>query len=385
MRRVVFAAALLGSSLILVPTPTRASLYAPDEPYAIPVGTDGKATPLPFPEFKRRLVVLTNALLEPKKGEKDNPDREPFLKRVADRKKVAKLAAPEAAALAVDLLRVGKADDALNLLGPRTADRRPDYFVFSALGHIHAARGEWAEALRYHQEGQLDTKMPAEVKGLSKQQRDWWEKLDAEYVPHYYRVRKDEADARAGMTPAEREKADANEEPLPLFPLPGDGGAKPPVKFVNDKGEYQPGALAAAEKAKLPADAIAAVQQMLFWTPSDTRLYWLLGELYAASGDLSAARAVLVSCVDDRKHGNRKALMAHRHVVMAADDARPKPVAPEDVALGQPEAPPPGPQETPISMKTVLIYFGVIGLLAAFALVRTIARRARGGNCGPVG
>src|SRR5207249_8586641 len=36
-------------------------------------------------------------------------------------------------------------------------------------------------------------------------------------------------------------------------------------------------------------EAIALVQQLLLWLPDDTRLYWLLGELYRADGDLKAA------------------------------------------------------------------------------------------------
>ena len=51
-----------------------------------------------------------------------------------------------------------------------------------------------------------------------------------------------------------------------------------PVRFANDGGIYQPGALATAERAKLPPDAIAIVQQLLLWYPTDSRLYWLLGE-----------------------------------------------------------------------------------------------------------
>lgn len=385
MRRVVFAAAVLGSvaGLVLVAGTGRASLYSPEEPFAVPVGADGKATPLPFPEFKRRLGVLGNARVEPKKGEKDNSDREPFLKRIAERKKIARPAAPEAAALAADLYRVGRLDEALNLL---KSLRRPDYFAFATLGHIRAARGEWADALATY-EDQRDTKMPAGVKGLTKPQRDWWERLDAEYVPHFYRTRKDEEEARLRLTPAEREKAAETEAPLPLFPLPGEGEPRAAVRFVNEKGEYQPGVIAAAEKAKLPPDAIAVVQQLLLWMPTDTRLYWLLGELYAASGDVVVASQILDDCTWGRQYGNRAVLMAHRQALMAAAKAAPTPATPEDAPLGQPDAPadaPGGDPAPPISMQTVLIYFGVVGLIALLALVRTLGRRAKDG-CGPVG
>ncbi|MBA4067001.1 MAG: hypothetical protein C0501_25485 [Isosphaera sp.] len=356
----------------------RASLYTPDDPrFAVPVAADGTPTPLPFDEFKRRLAVLTNALNE----KLDTPDRQAFLKRVADREKQPKRSRDETAALAADLLRVGRVDQALNVLGPRTTD----YFGVAALAHAHAVRGDWGEALR-HYEGLLDAEMPAEVKGLSKGQRDWWANLDAGYVPHLYRVRRREADARVGLSPAEREQTDAAEEVLPLFPLPGRGGKADPVRFVNARGEYEPGVLAPAEKAKLPPDAIAVVQQLLLWHPGETRLYWLLAELYAAAGDPDAAYKILDECTWGRSYGNRKVLVAHRQAVRAAADARPRPAAPEDAVIGAtPDpAPPPPPVEQPISMRTVAVYFAAVAAVAVLAFVRTVARRARG-DCGPTG
>ena len=109
---------------------------------------------------------------------------------------------------------------------------------------------------------------------------------------------------------------------------------------------------------------------------------------YAADGQLSPARTIMDACVsEDRKYGNRKLLAEHRQAIRAADDAQPKKTAPEEVALVQPAtdatpaAPPP---KDPISMRTVLIYFGVIGVIAVFAFVRAMSRRVRG-ECGPVG
>ena len=55
--------------------------------------------------------------------------------------------------------------------------------------------------------------LPAEVKGLTRGQRDWQAKLDADYVLHYYALHKREAEAKPRPAP------DA-EEPTPLFPPP---------------------------------------------------------------------------------------------------------------------------------------------------------------------
>jgi hypothetical protein len=370
---------------LVVAAPGFASLYSPEDPFAIPVGEDGKAGELPFDEFKRRLAVLTNALVEPKAGEKANPDRQRFLDRIARKPDPASpearsLSTSEAAALATDLLRVGKSDKALDLLAPRT--RRPDYFVLSVLGHVFAARGDWANALKYHTEERFDLEMPATPKGLSKGQRDWWAKLDTGYLDHFYRVRKREADGRRSLTPAELDRANETEDVLPLFPLPtGPGDTAAPVRFVNDTGGYEPGRLAPAERAKLPADAVAVVQQLLLWFPGETRLYWLLAELYAAEGDLDAAVAILDECAWSRQYGNRKVLMEHRTAVRTALDSRPRP---EPEATATPPEPPP-PEEPPISLRAIGLYFAVVGVIALIAFVRAITRRVKRADCGPIG
>ena len=107
--------------------------------------------------------------------------------------------------------------------------------------------------------------------------------------------------------------------------------------------------------------AIAIVQQLILWFPGETRLYWLLAELYAAENDLDSAIAIFDECAWGQKYGNRKLLMEHRNAVRAAIDARPKPPQPE----------------SPISMRTILLYFGGVGLIVLFAVGRVILKRVR--------
>jgi hypothetical protein len=45
------------------------------------------------------------------------------------------------------------------------------------------------------------------------------------------------------------------------------------------------------------AEATAVVQQLLYWFPDDTRLFWQLGELYRADSNLEAAKWVYEECV----------------------------------------------------------------------------------------
>lgn len=78
------------------------------------------------------------------------------------------------------------------------------------------------------------------------------------------------------------------------------------VLYVSESGEFEPGKLAEAERAKLPEKsidrALQVTQQLLVWLPLDTRLYWQLGELYAARGkpqDLRAARKIFDELVWD--------------------------------------------------------------------------------------
>jgi hypothetical protein len=71
------------------------------------------------------------------------------------------------------------------------------------------------------------------------------------------------------------------------------------VRFVNDRGEYEPGKLAAAERKKVPAGAAADLQMLAMWLPADGRILWLLGEMAAVYGDLRTSAAVMDGCVNE--------------------------------------------------------------------------------------
>ncbi|HJZ57225.1 MAG TPA: hypothetical protein VKE74_19805, partial [Gemmataceae bacterium] len=218
----------------------------------------------------------------------------------------------------------------------------------------------------------------AEVKGLTKAQRDWQAKLDRDYVWAYYREHQKEA----AVSPRPALEA---EDVLPLFPVEQAGKTSPgPVRFVNEAGHYEPGRLAAAEKGKLPPDAVAVVQQLLLWFPTDTRLFWLLGELYAADGDVSSARTIFDKCVNARQYGNRKLLMDHRAAVLAALETRKPPAEPPPPAEDAQPPTEPTAQPVPIGLGAVWIYFGVVAAIVVLAAVRVLVRRGKG-NCGPIG
>ena len=271
---VVLVGSLAG--LVLVSASGRASLYSPDDPrFIISVGADGKAQALGYEEFKRRLATLLNEADSRKKANgKENSDRLAILNRI-EQAQTKKLSPIETTAFAADLLRAGRVDEALNRIKP-VVDRSPSYFAYTTLAHVYSARGDWREAVE-NQLDAIDVKAPVGLKGLTKEQCDWIAKLDRDYVLPYYKLRLRESTAKPKQNPIE-------EDVYPLFPAPERGKPQDSIRFVNDGGEYQPGVLAATERAKLPPDAIAVVQQLMLWFPSDTRIFWLLAELYAADG-----------------------------------------------------------------------------------------------------
>ncbi|HYH63851.1 MAG TPA: tetratricopeptide repeat protein, partial [Urbifossiella sp.] len=266
--------------------------------------------------------------------------------------------AEDVAANAADLIRLGNggpiafADQALNPLFRYRGGRQPSYFALTTLAALHATRGEWKQAEESHAAALFDAEMPAAVKGWSAPQRDWLRKFDDTYLLNYYRFQRTESELKPRPPPEA-------ELPTPLFP----------VRFVNDAGVYEPGALAAAERAKLPPDATAVVQQMLQLFPGDTRLLWLLAELYAADGKLDEAITILDECAWSRQYGNRVAFMEHRAAIRAAIDARPKPVE----------------EELPISLRTIFIYFGVVVVVGVVAVVRALRKGGPRAGCGPFG
>jgi tetratricopeptide (TPR) repeat protein len=129
------------------------------------------------------------------------------------------------------------------------------------------------------------------------------------------------------------------------------------VQFVGEDGQYTPGAIAAAQRKKLPPDALAQVQQLVLWLPADDRLYWLYGELLNARGDQAEAFKVLDECVWARRMGTPD-LKAHRLALQP----------PPPAAAAPPE---------PLSWKFILVGGGG-GLAVVFLLylqLREFARR----------
>lgn len=65
------------------------------------------------------------------------------------------------------------------------------------------------------------------------------------------------------------------------------------VRFVDERGDYSAGEIAANQRAALPPDALAVVEQLLLWLPQDVGLAWLLAEVLNAQGNVIEAAQIM--------------------------------------------------------------------------------------------
>lgn len=94
----------------------------------------------------------------------------------------------------------------------------------------------------------------------------------------------------------------------PLFPR---------LRFVGPSGEYEAGTLAVAMWDSLPGDAPTTVWQLVLARPFDDRLYWLLGEVLNARGQVGEAYRILDELGWSRNVRVRE-LAQHRQVLAEA-------------------------------------------------------------------
>jgi tetratricopeptide (TPR) repeat protein len=184
-----------------------------------------------------------------------------------------------------------------------------------------------------------------------------------------------------------------------------------PLRFVGESGAFVPGTIAAAEKAKIPQDAMQVVQQLLVWMPEDLRLIWLIGELLNARDDIHSASMVLGEAlqrfakreefksfpVNDAKAmlplfvkrhpeiGNRLVALEEemaKRLKALDNNAAPPVAAPKQPHVAPPKPPPSGGEVTvntvKIDWQTLGIGFGagaLVGILLTWWLRENLRRR----------
>lgn len=233
---------------------------------------------------------LRNIGIKPVAGRAANPVRKRYEETAAKLEKTSrerKLSADESADLGAIYVRLGEIGKAIEIL--RAAQREhPNHFRLVAnLGTAWQLQGDLEQAaVCLEQAVRL-------APGKLQQAEEYHLKLVRE--------------RRRPLTPAPLPRGERGDGLDDLFG----------VRFVDDKGKYSPGKLGAGERKKLPADAVAIVQQLALWLPADGRLLWQLAELANAHGDVKTAAAIMDGCVTEFAMSHSE-LRRHRQLTRAA-------------------------------------------------------------------
>ncbi len=326
-------------TVIAMAMPAVAGLYSPFEKCPFAIKADGTAQELSYNadnsgQFATIFFGQLANVGDPNPNRK-NPDRETTLLRLRQPATTPGAIAGRAA----DQMRARLYDDARTTLAPLARERVPDTRIAANFAHLFAIRGEWAEAINWH-EIQLELTLPSDLAGTTAEQRQWLAKLERTYYRDWLRIHRREAEAK---TPA------ADEVVFPLFTEP-------------------------------PPDAIAIVQQLLLWHPDDNRLFWLLAELYAREGRYREAERLFDSLVESRQQSNRTRLVERRADIKRRVAGLPAVVPHEDVALAIPDEPKKeqtladlGLTQTQLIAVSIAFAVAIIGLIAL--QLRSMRRR----------
>lgn len=234
--------------------------------------------------------TLRNIAALPMKGNSASPARERYLEQVAKLEKKDKANADELADLGALYVRLGALNKAIEVLR-RGQRQHPDHFRINAnLGTAWQLQGDLGQA----------------VANLE---------LAVRLAPENF---KEAEQLHLKVARLRLKKGPSSTDLDDLFG----------VRFVNDKGAFEPGKFAAEQKAKLPAKAVGQTQQLALWLPADGQLLWLLAELANAHGDVANAAAMMDGCVtafgmsnpELRSHRQQTRLAAEQLAKQMGDD-----------------------------------------------------------------
>lgn len=311
------------AALLVGAAPVSAGVYCldkggPDESFVptttLPFGSDG-VKPWSYEPFRVQLddfVDICNSRKEV------NPRREKFLARRTLLQRIVRDGGTleDKINLSAYHIWLGEYKEAIDLLRPIAEDERTKldphaFVVFANLATALQLTGALPDAGYFMiQVRKSFPKAGTSCPGFTAAQLDWFREAE-KYQFNLLKLRIPEAP----KLPAERSKSVED-----LFG----------VNFVGESGKYEAGKIAAAEKEKLPKNAVPIVQQLLLWLPEaggyyDLRLFWLLGELYNAEGKIFDAYDVLDRCVSNREASNIPDLFEHRRIIKAALPPPPEP------------------------------------------------------------
>jgi hypothetical protein len=395
MRWIAVVAGALSLGVGFVPA-LRAGLYNTAEP----------PTPLSrnFAKFRETLIPLRG--IGPTEAQTDVNRRYSLVALLAARGVPPDLTVEQRLDLNAYLVRMIKPRDAVNVLVPAQAKDRDNVLVLANLATAELLDNNPARALGYQDEAVRLLKAK-EWSGLSEQRRKWletlgWHERDYRWYREVeiYQLRLIRLRARESVRPKDGLPDDVDA----IFV--GEGQTPAPVRFVGESGRFEAGKLAAAEGAKLPKDAIEIVEQLVMWMPHDMRLYWLLGELFNAAGDVGAAKSIFEEVVakwnpqaakdklgagagfarDPRQTATTgfqrdptlpKLFKEHLDVLRAQPLPEPTVVEPMTAPAPAPAKPPQETAAPPVEWRSLGIGFGTGLLVAFFAYwqIRELRRR----------
>lgn len=272
MRRTLFAF-VLAALLLSQATLLRAGLYYSGEVYS--------GLPSQWRGFLLDQRTLRALAATPPAGKSESPTRKHYRTEAEKLTKLArqrKLTAEEAADLGALFVRLGDNARAIEILRTAQREHPRDFALAANLGTAWQMQGDWAQATACLE--QAVQYAPAKRRPL--------EQLHLKLV----RLRA-------------RRAAEAGD----LDDLYG-------LRWQT------PGKLTEVERKALPADAVAQLQQLALWLPSDGRLLWQLGELAGANGDTALAAAILEGCVTEFGMRSTKLNEHRRALRLAADRAK---------------------------------------------------------------
>jgi tetratricopeptide (TPR) repeat protein len=255
-------------------------------------------------------------------------------------------------------LRLGQIPEAAEILTQAVSRDRNNFMALANLGTAFELDGRIDRALDCLQ--QLKEVWPAAWPGFTPAQLAWYRRAEG----YQFSL------LRARALHAARDRAQERGVPG-LDDLFG-------VRFVDEGGAYAPGSVSASERAKLPPDALAVVQQLLIWMPADTRLYWLLAELMNANGDIAGAASIMEECAWARRY-DAPGLRQHRQVLQEAIAA----VRPRESPVPPAPAQVPSPVESTAGWRVeprTLVLVGIGAFFAVLALVYLQLREMRHGR-----
>jgi hypothetical protein len=326
---------------------SKAGLYDPAQ-----FTRESQKLPLPFSSFRDQLNELFTIGI-PQPVSAGRARHLETAKELATRVGSAEPRVADLISLGAEYVRLGRPAEAVDVLTRASSLDRRNFMVFANLGTAHQLEGRWVRAIDALQQAKAN--WPSEVPGLTSAQLKWFRRAE-DYHLKLVRLRARESLSRP---------ATAAEGLDDMFG----------ISFGSRGSEFQAGRMPAEEQKKLPPDAVAIVQQLLLWFPGDARLYWQLGELLNAQGNVSSAATVFDECAWTRRY-DPPLLRAHRQIVQQANADQPP-------VLGSLEpSPPEPPAGWRLDRRLIVTGAGagvlLVGLLAYLQLREFRKRRIQG-------